>query len=149
MAKQKPFVRDSSAPLAPTQFPTDATFVNKPAQAFVNPENVVVKRWANGDYRQNEDGSTSTHLMTSFESGGKHYAAPTIYPRDRKGTKSHDPKDWWEAPKKGFAFADTAQARGEMYGPFQTQKIADKFAANGYKNMPAQKIASGKLLKKK
>jgi hypothetical protein len=134
MAKQKNLVR-TSIPLDTTQ--------------FADPEKIVVKRWANGEYRQNPNGTTSTHLMSSFESDGKHYAAPTVYPRDRKGTKSIDPKDWWEAPSKGFAFADTAEARGELYGPFKNQQIAKKFASNGYKNMPAQKIAAGKLLKKK
>jgi hypothetical protein len=146
--KQKDLVR-SSIPLGATQFAADATFVNKPTQQFVRPENVAVKRWADGNYRQNPDGSTSTHIMTDFEADGKHYAAPTLYPKDRKGTKSRNPKDWYQAPEKGFAFADTAQARGELYGPFQTQKIAHDFAANGYKNMPAQKKASSKLLKKK
>lgn len=128
--------------LVRTSIPLDTT-------QFADPEKVVVKRWANGEYRQNPNGTTSTHLMSSFEEDGKYYAAPTVYPKDRKGTKSHDPKDWWEAPSKGFAFADTAAARGEMYGPFKSNAVAKKFAANGYKNMPKQKIASGKLLKKK
>ena len=87
--------------------------------------------------------------MSDLEFDGKYYAAPTLYPKDRKGTKSHDPKDWWEAPKTGMAVVDTAIARGELYGPFKNPTIASKFAENGYKNMPAQKIASGKLLKKK
>ena len=153
MAKQKTFVRDSSIPLAATQFETDATFV-KPASSkgfiYADPEKVTVKRWANGEYRNNADGTTSTHKMASFGTDKEgFYAAPTVYPKDRKGTKSHASKDWYEAPSKGFAFADTAQARGELYGPFKTQKIADDFSANGYKNKPIQLAASKKLGKKK
>lgn len=149
---KKSFVRNSSIPLAPTQFEPDATAVKKvPYKGFipVDPAKVVVKRWANGEYRQNPDGSTSTHKMASFEADGKHYAAPTVYPKDRKGTKSHLSKDWYEAPSKGFAFADTAQARGELYGPFKTGKIAKDFAANGYKNQATQKAALAKLNAKK
>ena len=151
MAKQKPFVRNSSIPLAETQFEPDATRVKETYTAFMpaDPTKIVVKRWADGDYRQNPDGSTSTHKMASFESNGKYYAAPTVYPKSRKGTKSRNPKDWYEAPKKGWAFADTAEARGEMYGPFKNAKIAKDFAANGYKNQATQKAALAKLNAKK
>jgi hypothetical protein len=142
MAKQK-----TENNLVRTSIPLDTT-------QFADPEKVVVKRWANGEYRQNPvdkkgKTSTSTHIMSDLEFDGKFYAAPTLYPKDRKGTISHDPKDWWEAPPTGKAVVDTAIARGELYGPFKSPKIASKFAENGYKNMPAQKIASGKLLKKK
>lgn len=149
----KSFVRNSSIPLAPTQFEPDATAVSKPAvrtgTLYADPTKVAVKRWANGEYRKNPDGSTSTHKMASFEADGKYFAAPTVYPKDRKGTKSHSAKDWYEAPEKGFAFADTAQARGELYGPFRTEKIAKDFAANGYKNQATQKAALAKLNSKK
>jgi hypothetical protein len=152
MANQKPFVRNSSIPLAPTQFETDATFV-KPASSkgfiYADPEKVTVKRFANGDYRSNPDGTISSHKMASFSTDKGEYAAPTLYPKDRKGTKSHASRDWYEAPSKGFAFADTAQARGELYGPFKTRQIADKFADNGYKKQPIQIAASKKLVKKK
>jgi hypothetical protein len=153
MAEQKPFVRNSSIPLAETQFEPDGTRVSNPiaykGPLYKDPAKVVVKRWANGEYRNNPGGGTSTHIMTDFEADGKYYAAPTLYPKSRKGTKSNDPKDWYEAPKKGFAFADTAQARGEMYGPFRSQKIASDFAKNGYKNQPNQKAALKKLKSKK
>lgn len=154
MAKNKSFVRDSSIPLAPTQFAeADATRVSRPAarteSIYADPTKITVKRWADGQYRNNPDGSTSTHKMASFESDGKYFAAPTVYPKSRKGTKSHNPKDWYEAPSKGFAFADTAEARGEMYGPFKTEKIAKDFAANGYKNQPNQKALAKKLNSKK
>jgi hypothetical protein len=111
----------------------DIPLANTPEPKFVDPKSVVVKRWNNGEYRQNSDNTTSTHKMASYESDGKYYAAPTIYPKDRKGTKSHDPKDWYESPEKSFAFADTAVARKERYGPFKTEKEAKDFAANGYK----------------
>ena len=150
---KKPFVRNSSIPLAPTQFEPDATAVSKPAvrtgTLYADPTKVAVKRWANGEYRNNPDGSTSTHIMTDFEADGKYYAAPTLYPKSRKGTKSHKAKDWYQAPEKSFAFADTAQARGELYGPFRTKEIARDFAANGYKNQPTQKAALAKLNTKK
>lgn len=150
---KKPFVRNSSIPLAETQFEPDATRVSRPAARtetiYADPAKISVKRWADGQYRNNPDGSTSTHKMASFESDGKYYAAPTVYPKSRKGTKSHNPKDWYEAPSKGFAFADTAEARGEMYGPFKTEKIAKDFASNGYKNQPNQKALAKKLNSKK
>jgi hypothetical protein len=101
---------------------------------FVDPKSVIVKRLNNGEYRQNSDKTISTHKMASYESDGKYYAAPTVYPKDRKGTSSRDPKDWYESPEKSFAFADTAVARKERYGPFKTEKEAKDFAANGYKN---------------
>ena len=110
-------------PLAPT-----------PETKFVDSKDIVVKRWNNGEYRQNNDNTTSTHKMASYEEDGKNYAAPTVYPKDRKGTSSHNPKDWYESPPKSFAFADTAVARGERYGPFKTAEEAKKFAANGYKS---------------
>lgn len=114
----------------------DTPLAATPEPKFVDSKSVVVKRWNNGEYRQNDDNTTSTHKMASYEEGGKNYAAPTIYPKDRKGTSSHDPKDWYESPKEGkkkFDFADTAVARGERYGPFKTAEEAKKFAANGYK----------------
>lgn len=154
MNKNKSFVRDSSIPLAPTQFSeVDATRVSRPAARtetiYADPAKITVKRWADGQYRNNPDGSTSTHKMASFESDGKYYAAPTVYPKSRKGTKSNNPKDWYEAPSKGFVFADTAQARGEMYGPFKTEKIAKDFSAGGYKKQPNQKSLLARLNKNK
>ena len=82
------------------------------------------------EYRQNEDGTRSTHRMASSESDGGGIAYPTVYPKDRAGTKSHDPKDWIEL--EGKAAIDTAAARGELYR-FKNASNAEKWAAGEYK----------------
>ena len=90
------------------------------------------KRWDKRDtmYRQNEDGTRSTHRMASGESDGRGIAFPTVFPKDRAGTTSHDPKDWIELD--GKAAMDTAAARGEMYF-FKNPKNAEKWAEGEYK----------------
>lgn len=121
----------------------DTPLANTPEPKFVDPKKIVVKRLNNGEYRRNSDNTISTHKMASYEQDGKHYAAPTVYPKSRKGTKSHDPKDWYESPREGknkFDFIDTAVARKERYGPFKNAKEAEKFAANGYKSNKPQKL---------
>ena len=90
------------------------------------------KRWDKRDneYRQNEDGTRSTHKMASGEEDGKGIAFPTVFPRDRAKAKSHDPKDWIEL--EGKAAIDTAAARGELY-QFKNSSNAEKWAAGEYK----------------
>ena len=62
-------------------------------------------------------GSRSTHLMATYEAGGKHYVAPTIS-TDKKGYK---PQSFEQAKKAG-----------EVYG-FKNKKRAEKFAAGSWK----------------
>jgi len=62
-------------------------------------------------------GSKSTHLMATYEAGGKHYVAPTIS-TDKKGYK---PQSFEQAKKAG-----------EVYG-FKNKKRAEKFAAGSWK----------------
>lgn len=90
------------------------------------------KRWdeVKGEYRQNPDGTRSSHKMEWAESDKGAIAYPTVYPRDRAGTSSHDPKDWIEL--KGREAIDTAKARGEVYR-FKNKSNAEKWAAGEYK----------------
>lgn len=90
------------------------------------------KRWDERSslYRQNDDGTRSTHKMASGEMDGKGVAFPTVFPKDRSGTKSHDAKDWIEL--EGDAAIDTAKARGELYF-FNKPENARKWAEGEYK----------------
>lgn len=90
------------------------------------------KRWDKRDtmYRQNEDGTRSTHKMASGEEDGRGIAFPTVFPKDRAGTMSHDAKDWIELD--GKAAIDTARARGELY-EFKNPANAAKWAEGEYK----------------
>ena len=90
------------------------------------------KRWdkVKTEYRQNSDGTRSTHKMEWAETDNGAIAYPTVYPKDRAGTSSHNPKDWIEI--HGREAQDTAKARGEMYF-FKDRKNADKWAAGEYK----------------
>ena len=93
------------------------------------------KRWdkRKDEYRQNEDGTTTTHRMASGTEDGVAIAYPTAFPRDRAGTKSHDAKDWIEFDKKDDKInRDTAYARGEVYR-FKKEDNAKKWAAGEYK----------------
>ena len=71
-------------------------------------------------YRENIHpfGSHSTHLMSSTETpDGKHYAFPSIFPKDQTGkttTTAYD--DWIEYPDWAWKQAfDFAKKRGEAY----------------------------------
>ena len=90
------------------------------------------KRWekVKTQYRQNADGSRNSHLMGYATTDEGAIAYPTIFPKDRKGTTSHDPKDWMELDHK--AAADTAEARGELY-KFKSEKNAKIWAGGEYK----------------
>jgi len=91
------------------------------------------KRWdkVKGEYRQNADGTRSSHKMASASDDKGSFAYPTVYPKDRKGTKSHDPKDWIELTNDREA-QDTAFARGEVYR-FKNDSNARKWAEGEYK----------------
>lgn len=89
------------------------------------------KRWDNkNEYRQNSDGTRSTHRMAWATEDNGAIAFPTVYPKDRAGTQSHDPKDWIEL--KGKEAIDTARARGEIYH-FKKSENAQKWADGEYK----------------
>jgi len=97
-----------------------------------NEKKQPAKRWDKKDteYRQNEDGSKSTHKMAYADEGKGGVAFPTVFPKDRAGTKSHDSNDWMELD--GRAAIDTASARGEIY-KFNKIKNAKNWAEGGYK----------------
>lgn len=90
------------------------------------------KRWdaVKNEYRQNADGTRSSHKMGYATDDKGAFAYPTVFPKDRKGTKSHNPKDWMELDHK--AAQDTAFARGEVYR-FKNEKNAEKWATGEYK----------------
>ena len=90
------------------------------------------KRWNERDvmYRQNEDGKRSTHKMASGNVDGKSVAFPRVFPKDEKGTTSHDPKDWIEP--EGWSAYDEAKKRGEVY-EFKNDRRAKKWAEKRYK----------------
>ena len=91
--------------------------------------------------RQNADGSVSTHLFSTVEVDGKHYAVPTLFPKN-PGEQSSDPNAWMEIkdPKKAL---EEATRRGELY-QFDTKSQADAFAKGAWK-----KVNEADLMRKK
>jgi|14BtaG_2_1085337.scaffolds.fasta_scaffold00036_41 hypothetical protein len=80
--------------------------------------------------RINPDGTTSTVLMTSYEADGKHYAIPTLFPKNPEfyGT---NPNDWM---KLDFDEAKkVAEERGEVF-QFDTEEEAQRFAEGEWKD---------------
>jgi len=106
--------------------------VKKTNQQQQNELRQKAKRWdsVKGQYRQNADGTRSSHRMEWATTENGAIAYPTVFPKDRAGTKSHDPKDWIEL--KGKEAIDTARARGEVY-QFKNKDNAQKWAAGEYK----------------
>ena len=79
--------------------------------------------------RDNGDGSESSVLMGTSEYDGKHYAYPTLFPKD-PASNSRKPEDWTELDHKE-AFKE-AQKRGELF-EFDTAEEADVFAKGSWK----------------
>lgn len=82
--------------------------------------------------RINEDGSESTVLMTSVEMDGKHYALPTLFPKDPNNYTSNS-SDWMEVDDIDEAIR-IAKERGELF-KFDTAEEADKFAQGSWKQV--------------
>ena len=80
-----------------------------------------------------EPGKKSTHLMATYEAGGKHYVAPSIS-TDKKGYK---PQSFEQAKKAG-----------EVY-EFKNKKRAEKFAAGSWKQGKAKREAMKEYRKSK
>ena len=80
--------------------------------------------------RINPNGTTSTVLMTSYEEDGKHYAIPTLFPKNPEwyGSSSGDwmQLDFQEAKK-------VAEERGEVF-QFDTEEEAQRFAEGAWKD---------------
>ena len=72
-------------------------------------------------FLKNEDGSISTHEMTSFEADGKFYAAPTIVEKNGKLTRLK--------PEEAIDFA----LKSGEYKKFDTDQEAKAYAEGGYK----------------
>jgi len=89
----------------------------------------------------NADGTASTVLMTSYEEDGKHYAIPTLFPKNPEfyGT---NPNDWmkldFEEAKK------VAEERGEVF-QFDTEEEAQRFAEGEWKDTHSTDAVGKKL----
>ena len=106
--------------------------IKKPRKKQQDELRQKAKRWdaVKGQYRQNEDGTRSSHKMEYAETDNGAIAYPTVFPKDRAGTSSHSSNDWLEL--KGKEAIDTAKARGEVY-IFKNKDNAQKWAAGEYK----------------
>ena len=82
--------------------------------------------------RVNEDGSESSHLMTSFEQDGKFYAVPTLFPKDPSIQSSYSDR-WVQFDELSDAIK-MGEDRGEIYA-FDTKEEAEDFAEGGWKNV--------------
>ena len=69
--------------------PFDSSLLAKALKHETDP-NVIRARNIRPFARQNKDGGTSTHIMSSGEMGGRYFAIPTLFPKDPK-----DPKKGW------------------------------------------------------
>ena len=90
--------------------------------------------------RINPDGTRSTHLFTTMEVDGKHYAVPTLYQKT-PNSQSSDPNDWVEYKNPEEAFKEAVR-RGELY-QFDTKGQAESFAKGSWKS-----INQGDLIRK-
>jgi hypothetical protein len=75
-------------------------------------------------FRQNEDGSVSTHLMTYTEAGGKFYAYPTLFQENGEWFEKNDENNW-------EAFEE-AKKRGEIF-EFENEEDAALFSEGSWK----------------
>ena len=78
--------------------------------------------------------TASTVKLATFEMDGKHYVAPTLFPRE--GTHSTRPDAWLELdPKRDQKLIiELATRYGELI-PFNTKEEADSFAKGSWKTM--------------
>ena len=89
----------------------------------------LMARESRGVARRNDDGTSSTHLMMSYEEDGVFKVAPTLFPKE--GTKpSPNPSSWTELPFQEAI--DEANRRGEVY-TFSTEEEANAFAEGSWK----------------
>jgi hypothetical protein len=106
--------------------------IKKPVSESKDELRQKAKRWneRKTSYRQNEDGTRSTHKMATATTDDGAIAYPTLFPKDPKKTNSTDPKDWIEL--EGKAAIDMATSRGEVY-KFSSEENAKKWAEGEYK----------------
>ena len=78
--------------------------------------------------------TASTVKLASFEMDGKHYVAPTLFPKE--GIHSTRPDAWLELdPKRDIKLIiELATRNGELI-PFNTQEEAESFAKGSWKTM--------------
>lgn len=75
-------------------------------------------------FRDNGDGTKSTHKMAYAESDGKYYAYPTLF-QDDQG-------QWYEVSDDNFEALEEARRKGEIF-EFDKEKDARKFAGGSWK----------------
>ena len=76
----------------------------------------------------------STVKLASFEMDGKHYAAPTLYPKD--GFVSSRPDAWLELdPKRDIDLIIELAKKNDELIPFDTQEEAEEFAQGSWKTI--------------
>lgn len=117
MAKQKTFVRDSSVPLATTQFPTDATFVSNPIKQtpmYTNTEGGA--RFTSED-KKNYASFKST-LPSNLSKG-----SDSEYAMDYAWEKSGKPKNFKEGLQKDMY---TKESDG-LYHGYSVEKSTGRF----------------------
>ena len=93
----------------------------------MDPRVLKARKIREGLRRDNPDGTYSTHMMTSFEEDGRHYAIPTLFPGYDTG---HDTQEWAELDFKEAL--TEARKREEMF-EFDTAEEADLFARGSWK----------------
>jgi hypothetical protein len=117
MAKQKPFVRDSSVPLATTQFPTDATFVSNPIKQtpmYTNTE---------GGARFTSEDKTNYAKFKSTLPSNLSKGSDSEYAMDYAWEKSGKPKNFKEGLQKDMY---TKESDG-LYHGYSVEKSTGRF----------------------
>ena len=119
--KLKNFVRDNAVPVGRELDEAEETILDNALRAkTIRPVALV-----------NPDGSQSTVKFMSYEEDGKHYVAPTLFPKDPDNVTSK-PIDW-----EVLSFEDAiteAKKRGEVFS-FDSQEKAQDFAEGGWKDV--------------
>lgn len=117
----KDFVRSNAVPIGSQVDETEENALDKALKVKnIRPVALV-----------NADGSQSTVRMMSYEEDGKHYAAPTLFPKDPENVTSK-PIDW-ELLSTEEAIAE-AKKRGEVFS-FDSEEEAQDFAEGGWKDV--------------
>ena len=120
-SKLKDFIRDNAVPVGRDVEKEEETALDNALKAkSIRPVALV-----------NADGSQSTVRMMSYEEDGKHYAAPTLFPKDPDNTTSK-PIDW-ELLSPEDAIAE-AKKRGEVFS-FDSEEEAQDFAEGSWKDV--------------
>ena len=130
-------------------------FLNQTAQNPLEPEpnsSIAVdalraKKSRNGARYNYDTQDWSSVLMTSTEVDGKHYALPSLFPKNPNIQSSYE-KDWVQFdPKTQMKeMMEYARNRGELYG-FNSEEEAQDFAEGSWKNYNTVDLEKEKFFK--